>query len=73
MSFSEYEEVLGVATSGSVVVHRRKPSECNINNYNPHVLLAWQANMDIQYVLNAYICMCNVCSFLHNENGSCNG
>ena len=64
VSHSEYEAALGVATSGSVVVHRRKPSECNINNYNPHVLLAWQANMDIQYVLNAYACVMYVASYI---------
>ena len=64
VTHSEYEEALGVATSGSVVVHRRKPSECNINNYNPNVLLAWQANMDIQYVLNAYACVMYVASYI---------
>ena len=53
-----------MATSGSVVVDRRKPSECNINNYNPHVLLAWQANMDMQYVLNAYACVMYVASHI---------
>ena len=64
VTHSEYEEALGVATTGSVVVHRHKPSECNINNYNPHVLLAWQANMDIQYVLNAYACVMYVASYI---------
>ena len=63
VTHSEYEEALGVATSGSVVVHRRKPSECNMNNYNPHVLLAWQANMHIQYVLNAYACVMTSTSY----------
>ena len=33
---------------------KRKPSEFNINNYNIPVLLAWQANMVLQCVLNDY-------------------
>ena len=43
---------------------KRKPSECNINNYNIPVLLAWQANMDLQYVLNAYACIMYVASYI---------
>ena len=35
-----------------------------INNYNPSVLLAWRANMDIQFVLNAYYaCVMYVASY----------
>ena len=64
VTHSEYEEALQVSASSSVVVHKRKPSECNINNYNPHVMLAWQANMDLQYVLNAYACLMYVASYI---------
>ncbi len=64
VSYDEYEEALKVTTSSSVVVLKRKPNECNINYYNPHVLLAWQANMDIQYVMNAYACIMYVASYI---------
>ena len=51
--------------SGSVVVLKRKPNECNINNYNIPVMLVWQANMDLQYVLNAYYaCVMYVVSYI---------
>ena len=43
---------------------KRKPCECKINNYNANVMLAWQANMDIQYVLNAYACVMYVASYM---------
>ena len=43
---------------------KRKPNECNVNNYNPHVLRAWQANMDIQYVLNGYACVMYIASYI---------
>ena len=45
--------VYGRLKAGTVVLLERKPNEQNINNYNASVMLAWQANMDIQYVLDA--------------------
>ena len=46
------------------MVLKRKPNECNINNYNGAVTLAWQANTDIQYVLNPYACVMYVASYI---------
>ena len=64
VAHSHYKEALTVSANGSVIVLKRSPNECNINNYNPHVLLAWQANMDIQYVLNAYACVMYIASYI---------
>ena len=60
----EYIDALEVSTNGNVVVLKREPGECCINNYNPSVMLAWQANMDIQFVLNAYACVMYVASYI---------
>ena len=49
------------SSTGNVVVLKREPSECN---YNSSVMLAWQANMDIQYVMNAYACVMYVASYI---------
>lgn len=32
--------------------------------YNPSVMLAWQANMDIQFALNAYVCVMYMASYV---------
>ena len=61
---TENEYVDAVSTNGNVVVLKREPDECFINNYNPSVMLAWQANMDIQFVLNAYGCVMYVASYI---------
>jgi hypothetical protein len=42
---------------------------CNINGYNPHAMLAWQANMDIQFIVDAYACVMYVASYMKNEKG----
>ena len=59
-----YTEALEVSNKGSVVLLKREPSECMVNNYNGPVMLAWQANMDLQYVLNAYACIMYVASYI---------
>ena len=68
ISASEYIKALEVSSRGSVVVLKREPNECNINNYNSPVTLAWQANTDIQYVLNAYACIMYIASYIMKTN-----
>ena len=64
VTLENYVEALKITTSGTVVILKQKPNEQNINNYNASVMLAWQANMNVQYVLDAY----HVCCILHNED-----
>ena len=42
---------------------KRSPSEIRTNSYNAHLLQAWQANMDIQYVLDPYACATYILSY----------
>ena len=65
---AKYIHALEVSSKGNVVL-RCKPNECSINNYNPSVMLAWQANMDIQFVLSLYY----VCCLIYNENREIHG
>ena len=46
---------------------KRKPSEIRINIYNTNLLKAWQANMDIQYVLDPYACATYILSYITKE------
>ena len=64
VSLDDYTEALEVSSAGNVVVLKREPCECYINNYNGPVRLAWQANMDLQYVLTAYACVMYVASYI---------
>ena len=43
---------------------KRAPSEIKINSYNNALLKAWQANMDIQYVLDPYACATYILSYI---------
>ena len=43
---------------------RRSPSELRVNNYNVHCLKAWQANHDIQFVLDVYACASYITAYI---------
>ena len=43
---------------------KRAPSEIKINSYNNALLKAWQANTDIQYVLDPYACATYILSYI---------
>ena len=64
VSLKDYMEALHTSKRGNTVVLKRQPTEMNINNYNPAILKAWKANMDIQYILDAYACVMYVTSYM---------
>ena len=43
---------------------KRTPSEIRVNSYNPDLLKAWRANMDIQYVLDPHACAVYILSYI---------
>ncbi|XP_062577467.1 uncharacterized protein LOC134239311 [Saccostrea cucullata] len=43
---------------------KRKPNEVRINAYNTVLLQSWQANMDIQFILDAYACATYIVSYI---------
>lgn len=59
-----YHQALQVSTKGAMIVLKRKPRDSCVNNYNPVCLRAWKANIDIQFVLNAYACIMYVASYM---------
>jgi hypothetical protein len=52
----DYEWALRAVHFRPVVIHKREPNARWINQYNEEALRAWDANMDIQFVLDAYAC-----------------
>ena len=64
VELDSYMDALHTSSKGNTVVLKRSPDESKINNYNSAVMMAWQANMDIQYVLNAYACVMYVASYI---------
>ena len=51
----QYIKAIRLSLKHSTLLLKRSPSEIRINCYNPHLLKAWRANMDIQFVLDPYV------------------
>ncbi|KAL9956638.1 hypothetical protein ACROYT_G038144 [Oculina patagonica] len=66
LGFTEEEYIMALRYSlkRDTLLLKRSPSEIRINNYNSNLLKAWQANMDIQYILDPYACAVYILSYI---------
>lgn len=75
MSFSEFlckleisEEMYIMALRSSLkspkVFLKRDVSEIRVNSYNEMILKCWQANIDVQFILDAYACAAYIVSYI---------
>ncbi|XP_063411255.1 uncharacterized protein LOC134694188 [Mytilus trossulus] len=64
MSQEDFQECFRWITYRNTVVLKRNKDELFINQYNPHLLKSWNANMDIQYILDAYSCVVYIISYI---------
>jgi len=62
-----YTAALAVAAKGKNIILRRRPCEQFVNGYNPVILQAWGANMDVQYILDAYACVMYVAAYMTKD------
>ena len=60
----QYEEAHKILTKKRSVVLQRNPVELWTNQYNPCLLKCWDANMDIQFVLDPFSCIVYVISYI---------
>ena len=66
LGFTEQQYIMAVRYSikGDTLFLKRSPSEIRINSYSTELLKAWQANMDIQYILDPYACAVYILSYI---------
>ena len=62
-----YEEALSISERGKVLILKRQCKERFTNNYNPEMLLSWNANIDLQVVLDPYAVISYVASYMNKE------
>lgn len=61
---NEYLRELEISKSGTSIILKRSVNEVMVNNYNPHILRVWKANMDIQYIVDPYACIMYIASYV---------
>ncbi|KAK3099796.1 hypothetical protein FSP39_009735 [Pinctada imbricata] len=64
MTEEEYVKAIRSTLKSPTVFLKRKVCEPRMNNYNENILLAWRANIDIQFVLDVYACATYVASYV---------
>lgn len=71
MEITEVQYFLAIRSSikRSTVFLKRRTNEIFINGYNKKILIAWKANMDIQYVLDTYACAKYCVSYISKAEG----
>ena len=61
---NEYERALSISDEDSFQIHtKRPPNSCFVNGHFAEGLQAWNANIDIQSVLEHYKAMAYMCAY----------
>lgn len=60
----EFQTALRQAAKKPSVVLKRDEADCYCNGYSPVLLRAWNGNLDIQYVTDAYSCVTYILSYI---------
>jgi hypothetical protein len=66
LDMTEYCYFLAIRSSlkSSKVFLKREVSEIRINSYNDVLLRSWEANIDVQYILDGYACAAYIVSYI---------
>ncbi|XP_071150937.1 uncharacterized protein, partial [Mytilus edulis] len=64
ISQEEFESASNILTKRTNITLKRKPADSWINQYNPSLLRCWNANMDLQYITDAYSCVMYIISYI---------
>ena len=64
MTFEDYIKAIQSSLTGPKIFLKRNPSEIRINAYNTTLLKSWEANIDVQYILDAYACAAYIASYI---------
>ncbi|RVE55402.1 hypothetical protein OJAV_G00236690 [Oryzias javanicus] len=57
LTLDEYETCLQSMNKKTSIILKRDPKDSWINGYNPYLLEAWDSNIDVSFILNAYSCV----------------
>ena len=64
LTLDEYILAIRSSLKSTMIFLKRTPSEIRVNAYNPALIKAWRANMDIQFVTNVYACAVYIASYV---------
>lgn len=69
LSQEEFEKCFRYVMQRDTVLLQIPTSEVFTNQYNKHLFKAWNANMDIQYILYAFSCVVYIIRYIGKPKG----
>ena len=67
-TYETYEKALRTSRDGKDnLILKRRIRDRKINNYNPEMLYAWDANMDIQLALDPYAVITYIVEYMNKD------
>ena len=63
-TYDEYIKAIRICSKSCQIVMRRNTQDVWVNGYNKNLLRIWNANIDIQYILNPYCCIMYIVSYI---------
>ena len=64
VSSEEYQTAVETSAKKTNIILQRRPTEVNVNPYNPVILKALRANMDIQFITDVWACVAYITSYM---------
>ena len=64
LTCGEYILAIRSSLKSATIFLKRTPSEIRVNAYNPGLIKAWRANMDIQFVTNVFACAMYIAAYV---------
>jgi PIF1-like helicase/Helicase len=68
ITYEEYVDSIRATIKRPKVFLKRRVNECNINAYNKTLLEGFEANMDIQFIVDAYACVAYIIDYINKSN-----
>ena len=62
--YEEFQDALTLIGTKPEIVMQREVKDTWVNPYNPDLLRAWNANLDVQYILDPYSCVMYILSYI---------
>ena len=73
LSNDQYNMAVRTSVNTDSVFLKRQPNATRINAYNSNELKTWQANMNIDYITDAYVCAIYMIRYISNEEWMTSG
>jgi hypothetical protein len=62
--YDEFQHAMAKVATKTEIVMKRDAKDVWINGYNPDLLRSWDANMDLQFIMDPYSCVMYILSYI---------